>query len=84
MKTNNRTLTVRVTVSDGERVFDYESASACLDDEGLRALFVHQQISSCVLICGGRSITAGPIVTWDRLKEQLVSNATTILRSLRL
>ena len=76
--------TVSMKVDGKEHDIDYDSVDACLNDDGLRSLFANHLVSNCALICDGRRITAGPINEWIRLKQQLVSNSTTILRARHL
>lgn len=61
---------------------EYESIKVCLDDTGLETLFdlgivISAQIKSC-----GKRVAALPqaIASWDRFKDQVISNSTVLLR----
>jgi hypothetical protein len=74
--------TIRVEIEDDERThwFGYDSVVEALEDAGLRVLFDHGLVESCAVYSGPCRITAGPIVAWERLKHQLKSNSSTLLK----
>ena len=75
--------TLNMTFTDNtDHVFDYPSIDACLTDTGLQAIFLDGLIERCSINIGTKRITALPVMEWGRLREQLVSNSTTILRNI--
>jgi len=64
------------------REISYESIDACLGDSALESLFRQEMIRECEICCEDRRIATLPIMTFARLKDQLISNSTAILRRL--
>ncbi len=77
--------TIRVEIEDDDRThrFGYDSVVEALEDPGLRVLFDYGLIMSCVVYSGPCRITAGPIVDWARLRHQLKSNSSTLLKEIQ-
>jgi hypothetical protein len=73
---------VQIEVRGETTAIDYESLDSCLADYGLRVLFDEGFVSECEVWCQGKRITALPFCTWNRFKENLISNSPTILKGL--
>ncbi len=65
---------------EDEQFIQYDKLDDCLLDAGLRALFEDELVSHCFVLCDGQRITSIPVMTWDRFKDHVISNAATILR----
>lgn len=76
--------TIRLEVDNEEGTYHvgYSSVVEALEDPGLRVLFDCKLVRSCALYSGPHRITAGPIVAWDRLKYQLKTNSSTLLKEI--
>jgi hypothetical protein len=73
--------TIHVEVSGEEPVIlTYRSVVGALEDGGLKTLFADGVVANCSIHVHGQRVTARPITTRKVLMEQLVSNATTLLR----
>ena len=72
---------VRLELEDERVDVDYETLDNCLSDNGLKALLDDGLVAGCTIYCGDKRIAGLSIMTWDKLREQVVSNSTTILRS---
>ncbi len=76
-------LLVKVELTDGRsESIPYRDLSECLRDAGLKTLFDTEQVVRCSIYCGDDRITGLPrvVMTWNRFKDQLISNSVTILR----
>ena len=71
---------VKLEIGDERVDIGYETLDACLSDGGLKTLFDLGAVTQCTIYCGDTRITRLPVMAWDRLNDQLVSNSTTILR----
>lgn len=60
----------------------YATLDECFTDAGLQALFDDSLVSRCAINIGAKRIAALPTMSWGRLREQLISNSTTILRGM--
>jgi hypothetical protein len=76
--------TIRLELDDDERQhrLGYNSVVEALEDPGLRVLFDNKLVSSCALYSGPCRVTAGPITDWERLKYQLKTNSSTLLKEI--
>jgi hypothetical protein len=73
--------TVKLELKDGpEYEIRYESLDQCLWDWGLKAVLESGQVASCAVYQGSKRIVAIPFMEWERFKEALIANSTTILR----
>ena len=75
--------TLNLGISGSDVSVDYDSLDDCLTDPVLKNLFDEWLIEKCSVYIGTKRITALPATdtTWGRLREQIISNATTILRN---
>ncbi len=73
--------TIHVELKEGRTLkMGHRSIVDALDDPGLRGLFDDELVKTCSLHSGSRRLTATPIDTWDRLRQQLTSNSSTLLQ----
>ena len=73
--------TICLRLADGVPLkVHYDTIESCLADTGLRALFDCGGVECCEVFCGPVRITALPVQEWSRLKDNIVSNSTSILR----
>lgn len=73
--------TVRIELTDGiDHEIEYGSVIGALNDKCLRILFDSELVKTCSVHTNSMRITAGPITTWERLKHQLTTNSSTLLR----
>ena len=76
-------LTINIQLIGGTtHAVDYLNLNDCLNDAGLKTLFKDNMIETCSIAIGTKRITALPIMGWQRFRDQLISNSTTILRSM--
>ncbi len=75
--------TLKISISGSPLSIDYRSLDGCLTDPALRSLFDEGVIEKCSVYIGVKRVTALPTTdtTWQRFREQLISNSTTILRN---
>lgn len=71
------------TPNDALRV-EYESFTECLSDSGLQRWFNEGEVTAYRISQGPKRIAALPqsLITWERFKDQLISNSTVILRGM--
>ncbi len=75
--------TVSITLKDSEGLppIPYESIHELVHDEWLPVLFEREMVSEVsVTSCHGKHIAKPPVLTWERLLNDVVDNAATIWR----
>jgi len=72
--------TVKLTYEGEKLSMDFPSIVKFMDDPGLPDLFVDDKVSDCVVFVGKKRITGHPLMTWKKLKDQVLSSSQTILR----
>ena len=75
--------TLNISIGGSTFSIDYPSLDDCLTDPVLKKLFDEWLIEDCSIYIGAKRITALPATdtTWGRLREQIISNSTAILRN---
>jgi len=75
--------TLNLSIGGSTYSIDYPSLDVCLTDSALKKLFDEWLIEDCSIHIGAKRVTALPATdtTWARLREQIISNSTTILRN---
>lgn len=74
-------LSIKLEVEGVERTMRYSTIPDCLNDAGLRELFIAELISSCIILdASGVRVAGLPFMTWDNLVDRLISNSTAIYR----
>ena len=71
---------LKINTDEGDYEMPYSSIEDGMDDIGLKVLFDNNKVTSCSIWSNNQRITARNITKWDVLYNQLVSNASTILR----
>ena len=72
---------VKLALGDERVDIDYNALEECLSDNGLKALFDEGLVTQCEIYCGDKRIAGLPVMDWKRLRDQIVSNSSAILRS---
>lgn len=72
--------TIKMVVDGKDFSVDYPTIDAFLNDTGLMNLFEDNFVTKCTIYCGDTRIAAIPLMSWKRLKEQVVSHSSSILR----
>ncbi len=72
-------LTLKIQLSDEHFEVEYDGVDECLRDDGLKVLMGTQGVIASIW-CGDLKVSSKSISSWEQLKQQLVSNSSTILR----
>jgi len=73
--------TIKIELNTGEKFeINYFSIDEFLEDNGLKSMLDGDLVTRCGVYRKDKRITAIPIMSWDRLKDAVVSNSTLILK----
>lgn len=68
---------VKLTLATEAFEIGYPSLDSCLTDEGLRGVF---DVGGVASVWSGSLRITRDIASWERFREQIIANSTTLLR----